>query len=100
LHHNNVTSHTSFSTWDFLQKNLTDIPHPHYSPYLATFDFSLFPQLKIPPFLHNFDNWGRIIGSAEHLHRTPVRRCIQKRQKLRERCIWAEQDYFEGDDGQ
>jgi hypothetical protein len=44
-----ITHHLKlpFSPGNFFTKNITVLPHPSYSPDLATCDFSLFPQLKI-----------------------------------------------------
>jgi hypothetical protein len=48
LHHDNVPSHTSFLTKEFMtESNITVIPHPLYSPNLTPCNSSLFPQLKI-----------------------------------------------------
>jgi len=47
LHHDNAPSHTSFAVREFLaQHNIPTLPHPPYSPDLASCDFFLFPKLK------------------------------------------------------
>jgi hypothetical protein len=47
LHHDNVPSHTSFPTREFLTKsNITVLPTPY---------FSLFPRLKIKKKIRHFD---------------------------------------------
>jgi hypothetical protein len=60
----------------FHQKYLTVVPHTFFSPDLAPCDFSLFPQLKIPPFWHKWGDWGRTANSAEHTPRTWCPGCI------------------------
>ena len=46
IHHDNAPARRSFKVSQFLAKNnMTVIPHPPYSPDLATCDFFLFPNL-------------------------------------------------------
>jgi len=48
LHHDNVPSHNSVLTQQFLaKKKMAVIPHPLYSPDLAPCDFFLFPKMKL-----------------------------------------------------
>jgi histone-lysine N-methyltransferase SETMAR len=48
LHHDNVPSHTSVLTQQFLSKNkMTVISHPPYSPDLTPCDFFLFQKIKL-----------------------------------------------------
>jgi hypothetical protein len=48
LHHDNVPSHTSVLTQQFLVKyKMALIPQPPYSPYLAPCDFFLFQKMKL-----------------------------------------------------
>jgi len=48
IHHDNAPAHRSFKFPQFLAKNnMTVIPHPPYSPDLATCYFFLFPKLKL-----------------------------------------------------
>jgi len=47
LHHDNVPAHVSLLIRSYLAKHQTSVvPHPPYSPDLATADFLLFPKLK------------------------------------------------------
>ncbi|GFR89924.1 transposase [Elysia marginata] len=47
LHHDNARPHTSRQTEEALHKmNFVVLPHPSYSPELASSDFYLFPKLK------------------------------------------------------
>jgi hypothetical protein len=48
LHHENMPTHTSLKTTEFVtNNNMVIIPHPPYSLGLATCDFALFPKLKM-----------------------------------------------------
>jgi hypothetical protein len=48
LHHDDVPSHTSVLTQQFLAKYKTAvIPHPPYYPNLVPCDFFLFPEMKL-----------------------------------------------------
>jgi transposase len=48
LHHDNAPAHTSLKTIGFVtNNNMFIVPHPPYSPDLATCDFDLFPKLKM-----------------------------------------------------
>jgi hypothetical protein len=43
-----VPAHTFLKTTEFVtNKNMVIIPHPHYSPDLAPYDFTLFPKFKM-----------------------------------------------------
>jgi transposase len=105
LHHNNAPSHTSFFTREFLTKNnMTLIPHPPYSPDLAPCDFSLFHHLKIKLKGRRFDTTKAMEAESQAVLNTLTEHdfhdAFKKWQKLWERCIHAEGDYFEGDGGQ
>jgi hypothetical protein len=65
-----ITTLYRFSPETFSQKHL--VPHTGYSSP-ATF---LFHRLKIPPFWHNWGEWGRISGCAKHPHRIQLPECI------------------------
>jgi transposase len=48
LHHDNAPAHTSLKTTEFVtNNNVVIVPHPPYSPDLASCDFALFPKLKM-----------------------------------------------------
>jgi hypothetical protein len=48
LHHNNMPTHTSLKTTEFMtNNNMVIIPRPLYSLDLALCDFTLFPKLKM-----------------------------------------------------
>jgi histone-lysine N-methyltransferase SETMAR len=47
LHHDNAPAHKVLSVKHFLvQKWITEVEHPPYSPDLAPNDFWLFPEIK------------------------------------------------------
>jgi hypothetical protein len=47
LLHDNAPAHKAKATQDYLQRHkVIELPHPAYSPDLATCDFFLFPKLK------------------------------------------------------
>ena len=55
LQHDNAPAHTALSIREFLvKKNIPVLPHPPYSPNLATCNFSLFPKLKSKLKGHHF----------------------------------------------
>jgi hypothetical protein len=51
----------------FTKTRKTVVPHP---PYFSV--FSIEDNTERPPFWHNWGDWGKIAGSAEHLHRTQL----------------------------
>jgi hypothetical protein len=75
----------------FTKNNMTIIPHPPY--------FSLFRRLG-----HHFDTTVVIEAESQVLVNSLTEHDFQdafkKLQKRRQRCIHAEEDYFEGDGGQ
>jgi histone-lysine N-methyltransferase SETMAR len=56
IHHDNAPAHMSFKFSQFLAKNkMTLIPHPPYSPDLASCEFFLFTKLKLRTKGRRFD---------------------------------------------
>jgi len=87
--------------WEFLaQNNITTLPHPPYSPDLASCDFFLFLKLKTHLKLHHF-------GTAENVHETAMRvlnissenflHCHEEWQQRWNRGIRSQGAYFKGD---
>jgi hypothetical protein len=72
---------------------MTVVPHPPY--------FALFPRLKIKLKLHHYDRIEAIEAESQAvlniLNKTS--RMHLKNEKQLERCMRAEGDYFDGDDG-
>jgi len=55
LHHDNAPAHTSLLIRSYLAKHHTSVvPHPPYSPDLASADLFLFPKLKTTLKGHRF----------------------------------------------
>ena len=67
FHQDNALVHNSILVTDYLIKmGIKTVPHSPYSPYLAPYDFWLFPKLK-----GLWDNWGDERGCDEgywHAH--------------------------------
>jgi hypothetical protein len=71
LHHDSAPSHTSFLKREFWPKITWLLPHPPY--------FSVFPthdKVERLPFRHSWGDRGRIVGGAEHFHRSIFPDCI------------------------
>ena len=88
--------YNSILVTDYLTKmGITTVPRPPYRPDLAPCDFWLFPQR-----LSLWDNWGvkeavtKVIDTLtqENFHGT-----FQKLLERYNKCIAAEEDYFEGE---
>jgi hypothetical protein len=70
LHHDNAPSHTSVFNQQFLTKNkIAVIPHPPYSPDLATCDFFLFSKMKVKL-------KGRRFNTLEEIKAESQRECL------------------------
>jgi len=87
--------------WEFLvQNNTTTLPHPPYTPDLASCDFFIIPKLKTDLKGHDFGTFGNVqaaamkalnnISSEDFLH------CNEEWQKRWNRCIRSQGAYFEG----
>jgi hypothetical protein len=68
-----TVSHILF-TREFWSKNKLSYP-TNLPAWLGPLWLFLFPQLWVPPLGHN---WGRILGSADHPHRTRLPGCTLK----------------------
>jgi len=88
--------------WEFLAQNkITMLPHPPYSPDLASCDFFLFPKLKTHLKGHHFVTVENVqttvmralnnISSEDFLH------YYEEWQQCWNRCIRSQGAYFEGD---
>ena len=87
--------------WKFLaQNNITTLPHPPYSPDLATCDFFLFPKLKAHLKRHHFgtvDNVQAATTRASNISSEDFLHCYEEWQQCWNRCIRSQRAYFEGD---
>jgi hypothetical protein len=97
-------SHFLFHQGIFYQKQHDCCPPPTLLAWfgpLRLFSVSLIEdKTERLPFRHNWSDWGRIAGDAEHLTEYDFQDAFKKWQKRWERCIRTEGDYFEGDGGQ
>jgi histone-lysine N-methyltransferase SETMAR len=79
------------------------IPQPPYSPDLATYDFFLFPKLKLKLKGRRFDTIEEIQSESQTVLDTLTEKDFEEAfQKWRRRwdwCLHAEGNYFESDGG-
>jgi hypothetical protein len=77
------------------------IPHPPYSPDLATCDFFLFPKMKLKLKGNQFDTTEEIQGEMQRVLDTltekDFQKAFQKWRGLWDRCLHAGGNYFESD---
>lgn len=104
LQHDNAPAHTALKTREFLgQTNTIVAPHPPYSPDLAPADFFLFPKMKSKLKGRRFDTIEEIQHSSQEVLNTlqeqDFQQAFQQWQRRWNRCIAAQGNYFEGDDG-
>jgi len=102
LHHDNMPAHTSLLIRSYLVKHQTSIvPHPPYSPDLASADFFLFPKLKTTLKGCRFQTTEEIQENAiTELHvitESAFQEAFQQGKKQWELCITSRGDYLEGD---
>jgi hypothetical protein len=87
--------------WEFLaQNNITTLPHPPYSPDLASCDFFYSPSSKST----SKDNFGTaenvqaaVTRALNNISSEDFLRCYEEWQQRRNRCIRSQGGYFEGD---
>jgi histone-lysine N-methyltransferase SETMAR len=78
LHHHNAPAHTALAVQHFLaSKSMTDIPHPPYSPDLASRDFSLFHKMKIKLKGRRFDTVEEIQAESQKVLNTLTQKDFQ-----------------------
>ena len=82
---------------------MTTVPHPAYSPDVASSDFYVFPKMKLRLKGRHFLSIEEIQAKSQWVLNmlTPAdfNECFQKWQNYWDRCIQAQGDYFEGDGG-
>jgi hypothetical protein len=79
LPHDNAPSHTSVLTQQFLAKNeVAVIPHPLYSPDLASCDFFLFPKMKLKLKGRRFDTIKEIQAESQRVRGTLIEKDFQE----------------------
>lgn len=82
------------------QQGITLLPHPPYSPDLASCDFLLFPKIKgaiVGKLFHRIQDLARAANSELWgIPASEYRDCFMKWLRRMERYIEAGGDYFEG----
>jgi len=99
----NAPAHAALLTRRFLtDNNMTVVPHPPYSPDLATSDFFLFPKLKMKLKGRRFQTVEEIqaesLAVLNTLRENDFQECFKNWQHRWDRCQ-ASGDYFETDAG-
>jgi len=93
-------AHRSVVVKDFLEKNMTTLEYPPYSPNLTPTDFYLFPRLKSAWKGRRFcDDVGIIKNATEGLKRysqNGFQECFQHLYSNQQKCTYANGDYFKG----
>jgi len=102
LHDDNAPSHRALVTREFLTHNsIITLPHPPYLPDSAPCDFFLFPKMKLQLKGRRFDRVEEIQRESQNvlgtLREQDFQRAFQQWQRLWDRCVAAQGDYFEGD---
>jgi hypothetical protein len=101
FHHDNAPSHTSTAVREFLaQNNITMLPHPPYSPDLASCDFVFFPKLETHLKRHHFwtvENIQAATMRALNISSEDFFHCYEEWQQRWNHSIRSQGAYFEGD---
>jgi transposase len=102
VHHDNASAHRAVTTNEFLTKrNIPSLPQPPYSPDLAPCDFFLFSQLNKTMKFRRFDYVENIQANAARqlraITKSDYQRCLRQWQERCNKCIQAQEYYFEGD---
>jgi len=101
LHHDNAPAHNASRIWEFLAKNniavLEQLP---YSPDLAPYDLFLFSKLKEVIKGARFQDSEAIktavMRELQAIPEESFQECVKAWQRRLEKCIRAQEDYFEG----
>jgi len=102
LNRGNAPAHTSLIAREFLtKKNMTTVPHPAYTPDMASCDFYLFPTINLRLKGQRFVSTERIQAELQQVKNTlmqaVINECFQKWQNCWNRCIQAKGAYYERD---
>ena len=83
---------------DYLTKiGIKTVPHPHYSPDLASCDFWLFPKLTDCRYETIEDMKEAVTKVIDTLTQEDFHGAFQKLLEWYNKCIAAGWDYFKGD---
>ena len=102
LHHDNPPAHHALEIREFLAKNsIAVLEQPVYSPDLAPCDFCLFPKLKEvikgTCFQDSEAIKTAVTRELQAIAKEFFQECVEAWQRRLEKCIRAQEDYFEGD---
>ena len=76
---------------------INTVPHPRYSPDLASCDFWLFPKLKICRYETTEEMKEAVTKVIDMLTQDDFNGAFQKLLERYNKCIAVGGDYFEGD---
>jgi len=101
LHHDKAPTHSLFIVQEFLaKKGIPTLPHPPYSPDIASCDFFLFPKMK--SHLKGTHHGGiqevkeAVTAVPNGLTSEDYQGCFQSWEQRWNRCVELEGDYCEG----
>ena len=98
LHQDNAAVHNSIIVTDYLTKmGIKTIPHPPYSPDLASCDFWLFPKLRDCCYETIEEMKEAVTKITDILTQDDFHGVFQNLSEKDNKCIAAGGDYFEGD---
>ena len=98
FHQDNAPVHNSILITDYLTKRgIKTVPHPPYSPDLASCDFWLFPKLRGCRYVTIEAMKEAVTKVIDMLTQEDFHGALQKLLERYNKCIAAGGDYFEGD---
>jgi len=102
LHHDNARAHVAHTVQEFLaKKEIEIVPHPAYSPDLASNDFFLYPSVKKHLKGKRFANVTEALKSLEanlkRLSKNGFQHVFLEWQRRWKKCILLEGEYIERD---
>ena len=90
--------HNTIIVTDYLTKmGINKVPHPPYSPDLASYDFCLFPKLRGCRYETIEEMKEAMTKAIDTLTQEDFRRAFQKLLERYNKCIAVGGDNFEGD---
>ena len=102
LHHDIAPAHNALGIQELLAKNnIAVLEQPPYSPDLAPCDFFLFSKLKKvikgTPFQDSEAIKTAVTRELQAIPEESFQEFVEAWQRRLEKCIQAQEDYFEGD---
>ena len=97
FHQDNAPVHNSILVTDYLTKmGIKTVPQPPYSPYLAPFDFCIFPKLRGYRYETIEEMKEAVMKVIDTLTQEDFYGAFQKLLEWYNKCTAARGDYFEG----